>query len=154
MRLLQPDDPTAYTYYPLPVAVYARRALLLYRLPDPVLVVGCGFGRLVVELQRLGKVAWGCDASPYAETNRVTDNFLLLDITAVTPSGHFATAITEDLLPWLTDFEAVTAANNCAAIAPLVLHLVTEQGQADYNYHSTGYWMRLLNQLVISLEGL
>lgn len=133
---------------------YAKRARLLQSLPDPIVVVGCGFGFLVVELQRLGKLAHGIDASDYCYQNRVTDNLTRHDILTGPPRLHAATVITEDLLPWLTDAEAVTCAKNCAQLSPLVLHLVTEQGQADYNYHSTGYWMSLTNQLTISLEGM
>lgn len=62
--------------------------------------------------------------------------------------------VTESMLEWLTDNEAVVCAKNCALLSPLVLHLVTEQGQADYNYHSTGYWMSLTGQLTVSLEGM
>lgn len=133
---------------------YARRAQLLQHLPDPIVVVGCGFGYLVVELQQLGKLAYGIDVSDYCWDHRVTTAFSQHDILRGPPKLNAATVVTEDLLPWLSDAEAVTAAKNCALLSPLVLHLVTESGQADYNYHSTGYWMKLLDQLTISLEGM
>lgn len=132
---------------------YAKRARLLAPLPDPILIVGCGFGFLVVELERLNKRAWGMDASDYCWDNRITSNFTQHDILRG-PLRTAVTVVTEDLLPWLTDTEALACAENCSLISPLVLHLVTESGQADYNYHSTGYWMTLLNQLTISLEGM
>lgn len=133
---------------------YAKRAQLLQSLPQPVVVVGCGFGFLVVELARLGKLTHGIDASDYCWTNRVTENFTQWNILTGPPRLHAATVVTEDLLPWLTDAEAVTTAKNCALISPLVLHLVTEQGQEDYNYHSTGYWNTLTGQITVSLEGM
>lgn len=133
---------------------YAKRARLLQSFPDPIVVVGCGFGFLVVELQRLNRLAHGIDASGYCYENRVTDNFLQWDILLGPPRIRAATVITEDLLPWLTDAEVITCAKNCALLSPLVLHLVTEQGQVDYNYHSTGYWMSLTGQLTVSLEGM
>lgn len=133
---------------------YAKRARLLSAFPEPIIIVGCGFGFLVVELQRLDKLAHGIDASDYCWDNRVTDNFTQHDILRGPPRLRAATVITEDLLPWLTDAEAKQAAENCAQLSPLVLHLVTEQGQAGYNYHSTGYWMSLTNQLTVSLEGM
>lgn len=133
---------------------YAKRARLLQFLPEPIVVVGCGFGFLVVELQQLNRLAHGIDAADYCYQNRATANFTQHDILAGPLRLHAATVITEDLLPWLTDAEAVTCAKNCALLSPLVLHLVTEQGQADYNYHSTGYWMSLTGQLTVSLEGM
>ena len=133
---------------------YRKRAQILAPLPDPILVVGCGFGFLVVELQRLGKRAYGIDASPYCRDNRVTGSFFQHDILAGPPPLRVSTIVTEDLFPWLTNAEVLTAAKNCALVAPLVLHLVTESGQANYNYRATGYWMTLTNQLTVSLEGM
>lgn len=133
---------------------YAKRARLLHSLPEPIIVVGAGFGYLVVELEKLNKNALGLDASPYCYENRATESFIQWDILLGPPRIRAATVITEDLLPWLTDSESITCAKNCALLSPLVLHLVTEQGQADYNYHSTGYWMSLTGQLTISLEGM
>lgn len=145
----------AYSHYPLPAAVYAKRAALFTNFPDPIMVVGCGFGGLVKELLNLGKNAWGMDVSQYAIDHAVTDRCLLLSILDDPhPLGKFATVVTEDLLPWLTDDEARVAAKNCSALGGIVIHLVTEQGEADYNYHTTGYWMTLTNQPVISLEGM
>lgn len=135
-------------------AGYLKRARLLLPFPEPIIVAGCGFGFLVVELQRLGKLAHGIDASDYCYQHRATENFTLHDILSGPPRLRAATVVTEDLLPWLTDAEAVTCAKNCALLSPLVVHLVTEQGQADYNYHSTGYWMSLMGQPTISLEGM
>jgi hypothetical protein len=155
MRLLTPaEQTTAYTAY-RHHAGYARRAALFRHFPEPLLVVGCGFGFLVVELQRLGKQAQGIDASLYAYDCRVTDRVQQVNILS-DPShlGTFATVITEDVLPWLTDDEAIIAARNCARLAPIVIHLVTEQGQANYNYHPAGYWMHLTHQLAVSLEGM
>lgn len=135
-------------------AGYAHRARLLASLPEPIIIIGCGFGYLVIELQRLGKLAHGIDISDYCRDNRVTEQFSQLDILRGPLRLNAGTVVTEDLLSWLTDAEARMAAENCAATGAVVLHLVTESGQADYNYHSTGYWMTLTDQLAISLEGM
>lgn len=135
---------------------HAKRARLFRFFPEPILVVACGFGFLVEEFGRLGKAAWGIDASDYAIENRVSERARpgnILDLSDFT-LGQFETLITEDLLPYLTDDEALIAARNCQALSPIVIHMVTEQGEADLNYHSAGYWMTLTNQLTISLEGM
>lgn len=152
---------TAYTKYPLPEAVYAKRARLFEAYPELILIVGCGFGGLVKELRRLGKNAWGIDASEWAVRNRVSDYVWLSDLTKDIDTnrllellGSFATIISEDTLPWLTDEEAIQCAKNCARLGRIVIHLVTEQGEADYNYRSCAYWRNLTNQLTHPLEGL
>lgn len=144
---------------------FARRAQLLQTMPEPLLIVGCAFGYLVEELRKLGKDVDGIDASRWAIENKVSDRVYLLDIfhkTAIEIArqnkgnvGPFATVVTEDLLPCLTDNEARTVAVNCARLGNLVVHLVTERGEvAELNYHPTGYWMNLTNQIAISLEGM
>lgn len=155
MRLASQEEfAAAYTQYRHHDG-YRKRAQLFRHFPDPILVVGCGFGFLVEELLYLGKSAWGIDLSDYAEDNCVTENFSKVNITGdISLLPPFATIITEDLLPWLTDKEAVIAAKNCSAHGAIVIHLVTVAGEADYNYHSCGYWMTLTNQLTISLEGM
>jgi 2-polyprenyl-3-methyl-5-hydroxy-6-metoxy-1,4-benzoquinol methylase len=135
---------------------YAKRARLFRYFPEPILVVGCGFGFLVEEFKLLAKSAWGIDASQWAINNRVNERVKLGDILDIRnwELGEFAAVVTEDLLPCLTDNEALLAARNCQALSPIVVHLVTEQGRADLNYHSTGYWMSLTSQLTVSLEGM
>jgi SAM-dependent methyltransferase len=148
-----------YTCYPPPDKVYDKRARLFRYYPEPFLVVGCGFGGLVRALRDLGKQAWGIDASRWAIDNRdkrverQVFKFDILDLSNWT-LGQMGTVISEDLWPHLADDEVIVAARNCQALAPLVVHLVTEQGQADLNYHSTGYWMSLTGQLTVSLEGM
>lgn len=135
---------------------YRKRAQLFRYFPEPLLVVGCGFGFLVQELVDLGKQAWGVDASPYAIENRITKRVFygdILDLGAWT-MGKVSTVITEDLLPFLTDDEVLIVARNCQALSPLVVHMVTERGEANLNYHTTGYWMTLTGQLTVSLEGM
>lgn len=135
---------------------YTKRAQLFRYFPEPILIVGCGFGFMVQELQDLNKQAWGIDAATYAIKNRTTERVLLgniLDLQTIN-LGAFETIITEDLLPYLTDDEVLTIARNCQALSPIVVHMVTEQGSADLNYHSTGHWMTLTNQLTVSLEGM
>lgn len=151
----------AYSQYPLPEEVYAKRAKLFEAYPEPILIVGCGFGGLVKELRKLGKDAWGIDASPYAWENRIGDYVWSSDI--LNPSkveilykqlGPFGAIITEDLLPWLTDEEAKTCAKNCSRLGSIVVHLVTEQGEAGYNYKPAFQWRNLTGQLTHTLEGL
>lgn len=59
---------------------YAKRAQLLAPLPQPIVIVGCGFGFLVAEFSKLGKNAWGVDTSDYCWANRVTERFTQHDI--------------------------------------------------------------------------
>lgn len=158
MRLASEQEfSTAYTEYRWHDG-YAKRARLFQYFPEPIIVVGCGFGFLVAEFEKLGKLVHGIDASEYCRDEcrrlQVTRNFTLWNILDGPPRLHAATVITEDLLPWLTDAEVTTCAENCALLSPLVVHLVTEHGQADYNYHSTGYWMSLTGQITVSLEGM
>ena len=131
---------------------YAKRAALFQDFPEPICIVGCGFGFLVQELLKLEKDCWGIDASPYAIENRVTDRVLLGNILDFTPEAR--TLITEDMLPYLTDQEARIAAKRCGAKGAIVVHLVTESGEADLNYHSLIYWTQLTHQLTVSLEGM
>lgn len=135
---------------------YKKRARLFYYFPEPILVVGCGFGFLVQEFLNLKKQAWGIDASQYCIDNRITDRVFKADVLDLSTwtLGEMGTIITEDLFPHLTDDEVLVAARNCQALAPIVIHLVTERGQADLNYHSVAQWMNLTDQPTISLEGM
>lgn len=145
-----------YTKYPLSEEVYDRRAKLFRYFPEPILVAGCGFGGLVDALQRLRKQAWGIDASQYAidnATSRRAFKFDILNLSTWT-LGQMETVVTEDLIPCLTDDEVLVAARNCQALAPIVIHMVTESGQADLSYRSCVEVMRITNQLTVSLEGM
>lgn len=148
-----------YTHYPLPDEVYDKRARLFYPYPESVLVVGCGFGGLVRAFCDSGKQAWGIDAAQWAidsrdkRVDKRVFKFNILDLSNWA-LGQMGTVISEDMLPHLNDNEVLVAARNCQSLGQYVIHLVTEQGQADLNYHSTGYWMSLTNQLTVSLEGM
>jgi SAM-dependent methyltransferase len=135
---------------------FAKRARLFKFFPEPILVVGCGFGFLVQEFENLGKLAWGIDASPYAINHKVNMRVIYGDVLRIHEwkMGEFATLITEDLLPHLTNDEALIAARNCQALSPVVIHMVTEQGQADLNYRPCAEWMSVTSQLTVSLEGM
>lgn len=149
---------SVYTRYPPPDDVYRKRARLFRFFPEPILVVGCGFGGLVKAFQELGKASWGVDASSFMVENRVCDrifHYSILDLANWKVMGTSEAIITEDLLPCLTDEETTLASRNCQALAPIVVHMVTERGTAsNLNYHSTGYWMSLINQPALSLEGI
>lgn len=137
---------------------FAKRARLFATFPGPILVVGAAFGFLVEELLQY-REAYGIDASEWAAEQaegRVIIADILTDVEHIKARlGAFATVVTEDLLPSLTDAEAITAATNCAQLGGIVIHLVTEHGEvAELNYHSTGHWMALTNQLAVSLEGM
>lgn len=155
MRLATPED-----FYNGPLYSnyrhhegYRKRAGLLRHEPQPILIVGCGFGFLVVELQWLGIDAHGIDASPWAIRKRITDHVAIGNILQPLPQ-RWSTVITEDLLPCLTDSEVKQAVINCSAASNNVLHLVTEHGQANLNYHSLDEWRQLTQQSVLSLEGM
>lgn len=153
-------DGPIYTYYPLPDLIYDKRARLFRFYPEPILVVGCGFGGLVRAFRGLNKQAWGIDASQWAIENRDKRvekrvfNFDILDLSNWT-LGQMETVITEDLFPHLTDDEVLIAARHCQVLAPFVVNMVTEHGQdKGLNYRLTGYWMSLTGQPTISLEGM
>jgi hypothetical protein len=137
---------------------FAKRAQLLISYPEPILIIGCGFGYLIVELELLGKVAKGLEASDWAVQNRVRNSVKLgsaLDVTKISLQAPFASIVTEDLLPCLTDAEVLTLATNCASFTIPVLHLVTEQGAAsELNYRPRGEWAELTGQQIMSLEGM
>lgn len=155
MRLATPEDffnGPIYTHY-RHHSGYRKRAELLRHQPQPILIAGCGFGFLVVELLKLNIDAYGSDASRWAIGRRVSERVVYGDI--LQPLDHWPMIVTEDLLPHLTDEEARLAAENCRLASDNVLHLVTEQGQAaSLNYHSLEDWAQLTRQLVISLEGM
>lgn len=137
---------------------FAKRARLFANFPGPILVVGAAFGYLVEELLQY-REAYGIDASEWAVEHaegRVIVADVLADVEHVRGRlGAFASVITEDLLPSLTDDEAVTASINCAQLGSIVVHLVTERGNvAELNYHSTAEWMTLIQQLTVSLGGM
>jgi 2-polyprenyl-3-methyl-5-hydroxy-6-metoxy-1,4-benzoquinol methylase len=135
---------------------FAKRAQLFADRPDPILVVGCAFGFLVAELEKMGKTAYGIDASWWAVKRRVSQNVICASIfDPPFRSGEFATVATEDVLPYFSDCEAQVAAKSSGELAPNVIHLVTEHGQAkELNYHSCVEWTRITQQLTISLEGM
>lgn len=146
---------------------FAKRARLFPYFPEPILVVGCAFGFLLYEFDKLGKIAYGLEASneifegewPIEQTihPRVLFGSILNDADIgqlLDTVGPFGLVIVEDVDPYLTDAEAKIASENCLKLSPIVIHMVTEQGEADLNYHSTGYWMSLTNQLTVSLEGM
>lgn len=155
MRLATPADfynGPIYTHY-YHHHGYRKRAELLRHFPQPILIAGCGFGFLVVEFTQLGINSCGIDASPWAISQRVTNRVSLGSILQ-SLSQPWPTIVTEDLLPCLNDDEAQLAATNCRRASLNVLHLVTEHGQADLNYHSLHDWALLTQQPVISLEGM
>jgi predicted TPR repeat methyltransferase len=149
-----------YTNYPPPDEVYDKRARLFYYYPEPILVVGCGFGGLVRAFRDLNKQAWGIDASQWAIDNREKRvekrvfKFDILDLSGWT-LGQMGTVINQDVWPHMTEDEVLVAARNSQALAPFVINMVTEKGEdKGLTYHTTGYWMSLTGQLTVSLEGM
>jgi hypothetical protein len=154
MRLACPEDfynGPIYNYYRHHEG-YAKRAQLFKHFPEPILVIGCGFGFLVKELFDLHKDAFGIDASLWAVEKKVVEQVYCMSALNRLPAAE--TVVTEDLLPCLSDEEAKIVAKNCDESEAIVTHLVTEHGEADLNYHSLGFWTNLTGQLVVSLEGM
>lgn len=162
MRLASYEDFNGgiYTRYPPPDEVYDKRARVFRFYPEPILVVGCGFGGLVRAFRDLNKQAWGIDASQWAIDNRdkqVGDRVFKFDILDLSnwTLGQMGTVFSEDVWPCLTDNEVLVAARNCQALAPFVINMVTERGEhEDLNYRPTGYWMSFTGQPTLSLEGM
>lgn len=144
---------------------FAKRAQLLSRYPEPYLVVGCAFGFLLYEFDKIGKQSYGLEASPEIFEEGWPDDLVvhsrvvrgsILDETDIKRllRYRFGAVFTEDLLPYLTDKEASEAAANCAVLSPVVVHLVTERGGADLNFHSVEEWIAITGQTTLSLEGM
>ncbi len=110
-----------------------------------ILVAGAAYGYLVDELAKLGRDAWGIDASAYAVERAVVPGRILqrsalvrADLTAArTAAGlagasRFAAGVTEDLLPCLTVAEVANALGELRRACTTLLHIVTPgDGQAQ-----------------------
>jgi len=162
---------SSYRRYPF----YAERAAWVRSIvpTGKVLVAGCGWGYLVDELVALGLDAWGIDASTYC-VGRAVVSSRVLTVEATSrnrPAGartaaglggstKFAAAVTDDLLPCLTDAEASTALAELRRVATTLLHIVTPGAAADpakaagLNWKSHAAWKSFVGtDLVYSAEG-
>ena len=105
-----------------------------------IIVVGCAYGYLVKHLRLLGLQAWGFDLSqwaidrvdpaalPYcmfADVARNADRRAVKQMAGISSNGKFALAISEDVLPVLSDSEASTLVNVCQSDAVNTLHIIT-----------------------------
>jgi cyclopropane fatty-acyl-phospholipid synthase-like methyltransferase len=157
---------TAYRRYPF----FAERAdFLTRRYPElgTVLVVGCGWGYLVDELETRGWDAWGADASAYAiargqaELPHLEGRLFRADVTDARhldllmrrtdpPIDRFDLVVTEDLLPALDDDEIARALAALRGVGRTLVHIVTpgdDRGGArhsDLNWKPIAAWRSLL----------
>jgi hypothetical protein len=103
-----------------------------------LLIAGCGWGFLVDELVKLGRDAWGIDASAYCSgkavvLGRVLQRSALVraDVNAaksaagIAANGRFAAGVTEDLLPCLSVPEITSALGELRRACTTLLHIVT-----------------------------
>jgi len=135
-----------------------------------IIVVGCAYGYLVKHLRLLGLQAWGFDlsqfaidriapeAAPYcmfADVARQQDRRNVKQMAGIASNGRFNLAVTEDVLPCLTDNEAGVLVNVAQQDAVNVLHIVTaihpevpgdvESRFADLNWKTGVDWRALVN---------
>lgn len=90
-----------------------------------VLVAGCGYGYLVDELATRGWDAWGCDPSPWAQSQRISARIQAVDITDRTALGtlqtlagsRFDLIVTEEVLSAMSDAEVPAALTELRRIA-------------------------------------
>lgn len=143
---------------------HAERAELLTELypVGSVLVVGCAWGFVVQELLDRGWDAWGIDASEWA----VSMAYVSIDAPARVLFGNatdpadmdaacaragverFDLAVTDDILPALTDAEIQRGVTQCRRVARNVLHCVTPKPASEttleLNWKPIGVWRELL----------
>jgi hypothetical protein len=119
---------------------FAQRAAWIHATvpTGKLLVAGCGWGYLVDELVKLGRDAWGIDASSYCAGKGIAPGRVLTrsalvraDVNAaktaagIAGGGKFAAGITEDLLPCLTVAEITSALGELRRACTSLLHIVT-----------------------------
>jgi hypothetical protein len=145
---------------------FARRAASLDALlpPGPILVVGCGFGYTVDELIKIGRPAYGVDASAWAiqcgraECPNVASRLYVGD--ALTTTGFqaipgVAFVVTDDLVPCLEDAEIAVGAPIWRGLGP-VTHVITttdhmstegrERSDARLNWKTMAEWAAMLSE--------
>ena len=131
-----------------------------------VLVAGCAMGLTVQELRARGVAAWGLDISAYAISQAPADvrPYLVVGDARIKQSWDaarslagfrgntkFALTLTEDLLPCLSDADAVTMSTLARGVTSgtgNVAHLFednqSEQFAHWYNTHTPAEWKTLL----------
>ena len=148
---------TDYRHYPF----FARRALLLQDVvgmlrTQPLLVAGCGWGYLMVELEQLGFTeVWGLDASPYAleRAERVlggSERLIEGDVLELDTS--FPIVVSEDLLPCATNAsEAVAMHERMVAASQTLVHILTPGTSGDDRvlWLSGRSWRELLSPTAV-----
>lgn len=130
-------------------------------------VLGCAYGFSVVGMRIHGVDAWGVDVSEFAIQQWPSAGpwLLLADATtedgmdafAERAGGRFDVLVDENLLPLLTDEEAVAACELWRAHADEVVHLINmcreqprvynpdlENDGARHNWHSPTEWRSLI----------
>jgi hypothetical protein len=152
-----------YTRY----AFFAQRAAWIHATvpTGKLLIAGCGWGYLVDALVKLGRDAWGIDASAYCVGKAVVPGRVLqrsalvrADVNAVktaagiAANGRFAAGVTEDLLPCLSVPEITSALGELRRACTTLLHIVTPgdgtaqpPGRvAEMNWRTTQGWKDLV----------
>lgn len=149
-----------------------RAAWIASRWPGigKTIVVGCALGYLVKHLRLLGIEAYGFDLSQwaidrvdpaaapfcmFADTARQQDRRAVKQMAGIASNGRFALAVTEDVLPVLTDNEAGVLVSVCQSDALNVGHIITcthpeipgdlASRYAPLNWKSQAEWRALIN---------
>ena len=124
---------------PFPEHADAIEAMLReHSLTGPVLDVGCAKGYLVAELRRRGIEAYGVDWSPYAIAGADPDVRQHLSCAAAHdlpyPRGHFALAVTFDVLEHMDLAYARTALPEIGRISRWQLHQANTGRLAEWRF--------------------
>jgi hypothetical protein len=142
-------------YYEFPFFA-ERAAWIAARYPGvgKVAVIGAALGYLVKHLRLLGIDAWGADQSAwaltqvppelsaymfYADLSRNKDRNDFKAFCGLSGNQKFSLAVTEDVLPCLTDNETVALCNVINGSAVNALHIVTPLGSGS-NQHPGLNW--------------
>lgn len=146
-----------------PNVMAARYVERLAAAGKTVLIVGCALGLTVQELRLLGVQAWGLDVSSYAvnAAPAAVRQYLTIgdarqssawnaakNLAGFKGQTRFNMVITEDLLPCLSNADAVTMAQLARANSQAVFHLYEDNPATApwYNYHTPAEWKAILGQ--------
>lgn len=160
--------------------IYLKEALNIQP-NESILIIGAGFGWIAEEWTKMGLGPICCtDTSPWIQANTQTEtapNITIhnLDINVAAdrdaikailnlgPNDKFKWGITEDVLPCLTDQQALEMSNNLQLISETVVHYVTINSllgtaewvptQLPHNWKTAQHWKSILGSVLIARAG-
>lgn len=127
-----------------------------------IVVVGAGFGWGAEDWAAAGMGPIICtDTSAWIQANKGAEATLpILSADVLTPEGRAEigladVVITEDVLPCLSDADALALAEACRLVAPVVVHWVTafEAAGGPLNWKSLEGWKALVGPDLVARRG-